>query len=194
MSRIAILAVAASVAVCAWVPASAHTVFENWSAETASVSIGADGKAGWINAAPEPGRKKGRFLGMMGSKHSDLSKVRLSFNGGRFVVDTSDCDLTQRGAFIRVCFAMPVGEIPSGPEIAFVAEVKAPPGARWEIGHNGAFAPDAVPKNPATGHRSNHYWNVCPMMASRHSGSVRSELRVGMTMESFIGGRSDDCR
>ena len=169
MLRIAILAVAVSAAVGMRLPASAHTVFENWSEKTASVRIDADGKVGWINAAPEPGRKQGRFLGMMGSKLSDLSKVRLSFNEGRLVVDTSDCDLTQRGAFIRVCFAMPVGEIPCGSEIDFVAEMKALPGARWEVGHNGAFVPDAAPTDQATGLRSAHYWNVRPRVAENAS-------------------------
>ena len=165
MTKIAILAVALTATICLCVPVSAETLFENWSAETATVRIDADGKQGWIHAAPEKGRKKGRFLGMFGCKLSDLSKVKLGFNEGRLVVDTTDCDLTQPKSFIRVCFAMPVADIPNGPKIDFVVEMKAPPGARWEMGHNGRFTDEAAPVNNLHQKKMHHYWNVRPMMS-----------------------------
>ena len=107
MTKIAILAAAMTATSCLCMPVSAETLFENWSAETATTRIDADGKQGWIHAAPEKGRKQGRFLGMFGCKLSDLSKVKLGFNEGRLVVDTTDCDLTKPKSFIRVSFAMP---------------------------------------------------------------------------------------
>ncbi len=140
-------------------------LFENWSAETATTRIDADGKQGWIHAAPEKGRKKGRFLGMFGCKLSDLSKVKLGFNEGRLVVDTTDCDLTQPHSFIRVCFAVPLADIPNGPTIDFIAEMKAPPGARWEMGHNGRYTDEAAPVNKLHQKKMHHYWNVRQVMS-----------------------------
>ena len=165
MTKIATLAVVLTATICLCVPVSAETLFENWSAETATARIDADGKQGWIHAVPEKGRKKGRFLGMFGCKLSDLSKVKLGFNEGRLVVDTTDCDLTRPKSFIRVCFTMPVADIPNGPKIDFVAEMKAPPGARWEMGHNGRFSDEAAPVNNLHQKKMHHYWNVRPMMS-----------------------------
>ena len=165
MTKIAILAAAMTATSCLCMPVSAETLFENWSAETATTRIDADGKQGCIHAAPEKGRKQGRFLGMFGCKLSDLSKVKLGFNEGRLVVDTTDCDLTKPKSFIRVSFAMPVADIPSGPKIDFVAEMKAPPGARWEMGHNGRYTDEAAPVNNLHQKKMHHYWNVRPMMS-----------------------------
>ena len=80
-ARIMVWAVAMMIA-GAYSSASAATLFEKWSEETAVVRIDADGKAGWIHAVPEKGRKRGRFLGMFGSKLADLTKVKLGFNEG----------------------------------------------------------------------------------------------------------------
>ena len=145
--------------------AGAETLFENWTDATAVARIDADGKAGWINAAPEKGQKKGRFLGMFGSKLADLTKVKLGFHEGRLVVDTTACDLSKPKAFIRVCFVMPVKDLPNGPKVDFAAEMKAPPGARWLIGHNGRFSEVSAPEDKLKGRKIPHYWNNRPVMA-----------------------------
>ena len=155
------IGVLAAGAMC--VSASAETIFENWSEKTAIVSINEDGGKGWIKAAPENGQKQGRILGTFGKKFTDLSKVKLGFNEGRLVVDTTDCDISQPKAFIRVQFAMPLKEIPNGPKIDFVAEMKAPPGARWKIGHSGAFSEEAAPVRKQR--KMTHYWNNRQVMA-----------------------------
>ena len=165
MAKTASLAIAIAVIMRLCMPVSAGTLFENWSAETATAQIDADGKQGRIRAVPEKGRKQGRFLGMLGCKLSDLSKVKLGFNEGRLVVDTTDCDLTQPHAFIRVAFAMPVAEIPNGPAIDFITEMKAPPGARWKLGHNGSFTEEAAPVNNLHKKKMLHYWNVRQVMS-----------------------------
>jgi len=151
---------------CCLAASAGGTLFENWSAETAVVRIDADGKGGWINAAPEKGAKKGRFVGMFGTKLSDLSKAKIGFNEGRLVVDTTACDLSQPKAFIRVLFAMPVADLPNGPKVDFVAEMKATPGARWLIGHNGGFSEEAAPKNELKQTKIRHYWNNRQVMST----------------------------
>ena len=158
MKKIATV-VAMIVAVGVSLSASAETVFENWSEKTVNVRIDADGGKGWMNAAPEKGQKRGRLLGTFGSKFSDLSKVKLGFNDGRLVVDTSDCDLSQPKAFIRVQFTMPLKDLPNGSKADFIAEMKAPPGARWKIGHAGAFSEEAAPEDKLKQRRKTHYWN-----------------------------------
>ena len=169
MAKIAALAVAVAVTLGMCLPALAETIFENWSDQTANVRIDADGGRGWMTAEPEKGQKRGRHLGMFGCKLSDLSKVKLGFSEGRLVVDTTDCDLSQPKAFIRVAFSMPVKDIPNGPKIDFVAEMKAPPGARWEVGHNGAFSEESAPVDKLRQCKVTHYWNVRPMMAEDFS-------------------------
>jgi len=169
MTKIAILAVAITATIGVHLPASAGTLFENWSAETATVSIAEDGSKGWMRAAPEKGQKRGRFLGMFGKKFSDLSKVKLGFKEGRLVVDTTDCDLTQPKAFIRVEFSMPVKDLPNGPKVDFIAEMKAPPGARWKIGHAGAFDEASAPTDELKQSKNTHYWNNRQVVAEDSS-------------------------
>ena len=154
-----------SVALCAAAAGGAGTLFENWSDETASARIDADGSRGWIRAAPGKGEKRGRYLGGFGAKLSDLSKVKLGFNEGRLVVDTTACDLSRPKAFIRVSFAMPVKDLPNGPKVDFIAEMKATPGARWKVGHNGAFTDDAAPEDRLKQAKVRHYWNNRGAMA-----------------------------
>jgi len=86
---------AAAVAIASNAALAGGTVFENWSEKTASVNISEDGRKGWIKALPANGEKKGRFLGMLGCKLSDLSKAKVGFREGRLVVDTTECDLSQ---------------------------------------------------------------------------------------------------
>lgn len=160
MTKIAILAAAMTATSCLCMPVSAETLFENWSAETATTRIDANGGRGSISAVPEKGEKRGRSLGTFGKKYSDLSKVKLGFNEGRLVVDTSDCDLTKPKAFIRLQFKMPLKDLPNGSKVDFIAEMKAPPGARWKLGHNGSFSEESAPMDSLKQSKKTHYWNV----------------------------------
>ena len=160
MTKIAILAAAMTATSCLCMPVSAETLFENWSDKTAIVRIDANGGRGSISAVPEKGEKRGRSLGTFGKKYSDLSKVKLGFNEGRLVVDTSDCDLTKPKAFIRLQFKMPLKDLPNGSKVDFIAEMKAPPGARWKLGHNGSFSEESAPMDSLKQSKKTHYWNV----------------------------------
>ena len=158
---------AAAMAVAALaLPCAAETVFfENWSEETAIVNVAEDGVKGWIKALPAKGEKKGRFLGMLGCKLSDLSKAKVGFREGRLVVDTTECDFSQPKSFIRVQFAMPLADLPLDGKVDFIAEMKATPGAHWLIGHNGAYADEAAPYDKQRQRRMASYWNNRPVMA-----------------------------
>ena len=147
------------------------TVFENWSEETATVNIAKDGRKGWIKALPVNGEKKGRFLGMLGRKSCDLSKVKTGFNEGRFVVDTMECDFSEPKSFIQVQFAMPLNDMPCGRKIDFTVEMKAMPGAHWLMGHNGPFTEEAALFDKQRQRKKTSYWNNRPVMAE--DGSVR---------------------
>ena len=158
---------AAAMAVAALaLPCAAETVFfENWSEETAIVNVAEDGVKGWIRARSANGEKKGRFLGMLGCKLSDLSKAKIGFREGRLVVDTTECDLSQPKAFIRVQFAMPLADLPLDGKVDFIAEMKATPGAHWLMGHNGPFTEEAAPYDKQRQLRKTSYWNNRPVMA-----------------------------
>ena len=159
------LIVAAALALASNAALAGGTVFENWSEKTASVNISEDGRKGWIKALPANGEKKGRFLGMLGCKLSDLSKAKVSFREGRLVVDTTECDLSQPKAFIRVQFAMPLADLPRDGKVDFIAEMKATPGAHWLIGHNGPFSEEAAPFDKQRQRKMTSYWNNRPVMA-----------------------------
>ena len=166
------LIVAAALALASNAPLAGGTVFENWSEETATVNIAEDGRKGWIKALPANGEKKGRFLGMLGCKLSDLSKAKVGFREGRLVVDTTECDLSQPKAFIRVQFVMPLADLPRDGKVDFIAEMKATPGAHWRIGHDGTFDEASAPVHERKQSKMTHYWNN--RQAAADDGSVKS--------------------